>query len=287
LVAGPILWPVSLLRRTAIVAAALVAPVASAAPAEAATRTATSSNWAGYAVSKPGVTFKRASGTWVQPKASCGSSRRRYSAYWLGLGGLHTSSTALEQIGTEADCAGGKATYSVWYELVPSDPVELKLTVRPGDTISASVTVTGHTVKLYLANRTRGTVFRKQLQASTVDVTSAEWIAEAPSACDDGGNCDTLPLADFGTATFAGAQATSATGHIGTISDPAWSAVKITLTSGRRGRGGGPGFVTDGSGSASATPAELNAAGDAFAVTYDGGDDATSGAPPFDATRQP
>jgi hypothetical protein len=223
----------------------------------------------------------------VQPKASCSSGRRRYSAYWLGLGGLHTSSTALEQIGTEADCAGGKATYSIWYELVPADPVTLKMTVRPGDTISASVTVTGHTVKLYLANRTRGTVFSKTLQASKVDVTSAEWIAEAPSSCDDSGNCDTLPLADFGTASFANARATSTTGHLGTITDQAWSAVRITLTSDRRGRGGGPGFVTDGSGTASATPAELNAAGDAFAVSYDGGDGATSGATPFASTRQP
>jgi Peptidase A4 family len=282
---GRILLPVSVSRRAAVIAAALVALVASAAPAEAAIRTATSSNWAGYAVSRSGVTFKRASGTWVQPKASCSSGRRRYSAYWLGLGGLHTTSSALEQIGTEADCAGGKATYSIWYELVPADPVTLKMTVRPGDTISASVTVTGHTVKLYLANRTRGTVFSKTLQASKVDVTSAEWIAEAPSSCDDRGNCDTLALADFGTASFANARATTTTGHIGTITDQAWSAVRITLTSDRGGRGG-PGFVTDGSGTASATPAELNAAGDAFAVSYDGGD-GTSQSAPFDATRQP
>ena len=283
------LLPVTLSRRAAILATALVALVASAPAAEAATRTATSSNWAGYAVSKSGVTFKRVSGTWVQPKASCSTGRRRYSAYWLGLGGLHTTSSALEQIGTEADCAGGKATYSVWYELVPDDPVELNLTVRPGDTISAAVTVTGHTVKLYLANRTRGTTFSKTLQASKVDVTSAEWIAEAPSACDDGGNCDTLPLAAFGTASFANARATSSTGHTGTITDPAWSAVKITLTSDRR-RGGGPGFVTDGTGSATATPAELNETGDAFSVTYDGGDGTSTGAtgaPPFAWARQP
>ncbi|HEY7618475.1 MAG TPA: G1 family glutamic endopeptidase [Solirubrobacteraceae bacterium] len=264
----------SRLRRTAVLAAALAAVVVPVGSAEAATRTATSSNWAGYAVSRSGVTFKRVSGTWVQPKASCGSGRRRYSAYWLGLGGLHTSSKALEQVGTEADCAGGKAYYSAWYELVPDDPVELKMTVRPGDTLSASVTVTGHTVKLYLANRTRGTVFTKQLQAENVDVTSAEWIAEAPSVCDSTG-CDTLPLADFGTATFANAQVTSTTGHAGTITDPAWSPLAITLSSDRR-RGGGPGFVTDGLGKVSATPAELNPTGDAFAVTYDRGDATTA-----------
>jgi hypothetical protein len=276
---------VSRLRAIAASTAALAAFVASAVPAEAATRSATSSNWAGYAVSRTGVSFNRVSGTWVQPKASCASGRRRYSAYWLGLGGLHSSSKALEQIGTEADCAGGQAQYSVWYELVPSEPVTLKMTVRPGDTLSASVSVTGHTVKLYIANRTRGTVFSKQLQASSVDRSSAEWIAEAPSACDNSGDCETLSLANFGSASFGSARATSVTGHVGTITDPAWSAVAITLSTDRFGHGG-PGFVTDGRGSASATPAELNATGDAFAVIYDEGNDTTQSAP-LDTTRQP
>jgi Peptidase A4 family len=276
---------VSHLRRIAAAGAALAAFAASAVPAEAATRTATSSNWAGYAVSRSGVSFSRVSGTWVQPKASCTSSRRQYSAYWLGLGGLHTSSKALEQIGTEADCVRGQAQYSVWYELVPSDPVTLKMTVRPGDVLSASVSVSGHTVKLYIANRTRGTAFSKQLQASSVDRSSAEWIAEAPSACDNSGDCETLPLANFASASFGSARATTVGGHSGTIIDPAWSALKITLSSARFGHGG-PGFVTDGRGSASATPAQLNATGDAFAVIYDEGNDTTQSAP-LDTTRQP
>jgi hypothetical protein len=279
--AGPILALVT--RRLALLATAIATLVACAVPADAgaATRSATSSNWAGYAVSKSGVRFRRVSGTWVQPTATCTSGRRRYSAYWLGLGGLHTTSTALEQIGTEADCSGGTATYSVWYELVPSAPVDVNLTVRPGDTLSASVTVTGHTVKLYIANRTRGTSFSRQLTASKVDVTSAEWIAEAPSACDSRGNCETLALADFGTASFANARATSTSGHSGTISDSAWSAVAISLASDRRGPGG-PGFVSDARGSAQATPATLSDTGDAFSVTYQDGADPTSGAPPVD-----
>jgi hypothetical protein len=280
--ARSILSAVSLSRRTAILAAALATLVAGAVPAEAgaATRTATSSNWAGYAVSKSGVTFRRVSGTWVQPKIACGSGRRRYSAYWLGLGGLHTTSNALEQIGTEADCGGGTATYSVWYELVPSAPVDVKLTVRPGDTLSASVTVTGHTVKLYIANHTRGTVFSQQVQASKVDVTSAEWIAEAPSACGDGGNCDTLPLANFGTANFGHAKATSTTGHSGTITDSAWSALAITLGS-DQGPARNMRFASD-AGPVTATPAALSDAGDAFTVTYDETSAAGQGAPPFD-----
>jgi hypothetical protein len=259
----PALVPI---RRASLLAAVVVL-LGAAAPggARAASWATTSSNWAGYAVSKPAVRFRRVSATWVAPTASCSSGGRRYSAVWLGLGGLHSTSKALEQIGTEADCAGGKAYYSAWYELVPSAPVDVKLTVRPGDTISASVTVSGHTVKVYIANRTRGTSFATQLQAAQVDITSAEWIAEAPSACTDNGGCQTLPLADFGVASFANVRATSATGHWGTISDPAWSAAAITLSP-RRGPGGTRFASQNASGAA--TPANLSPAGDAFTVTY-------------------
>ena len=77
--------------------------------------TSVSSNWSGYAVagSAPDVstTFTSVSGQWVQPTASCTSSRSTYSAFWVGLGGFSESSQALEQIGTSADCtASGKAT---------------------------------------------------------------------------------------------------------------------------------------------------------------------------------
>ena len=82
--------------------------------ARASSWTTTSSNWAGYATSSPGVSFRHVSGTWVAPAAHCGSGGRRYSAVWLGLGGLHTTSKALEQVGTEADCAGGKGYDSAW-----------------------------------------------------------------------------------------------------------------------------------------------------------------------------
>ncbi len=253
--------------------AALAALIVLAAPtgAGASTWATTSSNWAGYATSSPGTTFRHVSGTWVAPAAHCGSGGRRYSAVWLGLGGLHTTSRALEQVGTEADCAGGKGYYSAWYEIVPAAPIRLSLTVRPGDTMSASVGVSGRSVKLFLADRSRGTSFTKQLDVAQVDVSSAEWIVEAPSACGARG-CRALPLANFGTTSFAAVKATSATGHTGSISDPAWSAVAITLSTRARGLR----FTTDQS-SGTAAPADLSPAGDAFAVTYQPAQDA---APP-------
>jgi hypothetical protein len=264
-------------RRIALSVTLIAWLLALAAPAgaRASSWTTTSSNWAGYATSSPGVGFRHVSGTWVAPAAHCGSGGRRYSAVWLGLGGLHTTSKALEQVGTEADCAGGKGYYSAWYELVPAAPVKLGLTVRPGDTMSAGVTVSGRSVKLFIANRTRGTSFSKRLDVAQVDGSSAEWIVEAPSACGDNGNCRALPLANFATTSFAGVKATSATGHTGTISDPAWSAVAITLVPQPRSSR----FTTD-QGSGTATPVDLSPAGDAFAVTYQAGQNADPGTPP-------
>jgi hypothetical protein len=256
-----------ILRRRAILVGLAAAVLAAPAAADAASTT--SSNWAGYAVSKPGVKLRRVAATWVVPTATCSATgRRHYSAAWLGLGGYHTTAAALEQVGTEADCtAKGTPSYTAWYELVPAAPVDVDLKMRPGDTVSASVSVSGHTVKLYLANRTRGTVFAKQLSTERVDLTSAEWIVEAPSAC-YGDRCETLPLANFGSTTFAGATATSAlTAHQGTISDPAWSATSIAL----RADGGhafGGRFAAD-SGSGGASPSDLTATGDGFPVTYE------------------
>jgi hypothetical protein len=273
------------LRRLAILAGLAAALLAAPAAADAATTT--SSNWAGYAVSEPGVKFRRVSATWVVPSATCSATgRRRYSAAWLGLGGYHTSSSALEQIGTEADCtAKGSPSYSAWYELVPAAPVDIDLTIKSGDTVSASVTVSGNTVQLYLANRTRGTVFSKQMTADRIDVTSAEWIVEAPSAC-YGNQCETLPLANFATTSFANARVTSTTGHWGTISDPAWHATSIALRSNGR-HAFGPGRFGADESAAGASPGDLAATGDGFTVTYDEATAPTAQPDPYGAPAPP
>jgi hypothetical protein len=219
-------------------------------------------NWSGYAASGPGARFQRVASTWVQPAVSCAAGDPRYSAYWVGLGGLHTAAKALEQIGTEADCSStGEPTYTAWYELVPAGSVPVHLTVRPGDTLSASVTVASGTVKLYINNRTRGTHFGKSLRVTPLDVTSAEWIVEAPATCEPAG-CHVLPLADFGSASFAGARATSTGGHGGAIADPHWSATALALSP----EAGGS--LVPPTSTAGATPGDLSAGGDGFTVTY-------------------
>ena len=124
--------------------------------------------------------------------------------------------------------ADGSAEYYAWYELVPAAPVKLDLAIKPGDHISAKVDVSGTNVTVSLTDQTSGQSTTKTLQMDNPDTSSAEWIAEAPSACDGSGGCQPLPLADFGTVQFTSATAT-ANGHTGTISDSDWSAQPVAL----------------------------------------------------------
>jgi peptidase A4-like protein len=225
-----------------------------------------SSNWAGYAAHRPGVRYTKVVGAWRQPSAACISGHQSYSAVWVGLGGYNQSSDALEQIGTEVDCsAAGRVSSSAWYELVPAPSIPITLRVRPGDAMFASVIVTGSRVVMQLNNTTTHQVFSKTLHASAIDVSSADWIVEAPSECTSATSCQTLPLADFGTAAIGMAQAQSTTGHTGSISDRAWGNTQIRLVP------GGRRFVVyNGTGvpAGVATPSALTANGTSFRVAF-------------------
>jgi Peptidase A4 family len=217
------------------IAIALTAAICAVTAPAALAESTNSSNWAGYAVHKPGVSFHTASGTWRQPDAKCTPGAQTYSAFWVGLGGFSLNAPALEQTGTEVDCSiDGKVVSTAWYELVPEASVPIKLTVKPGDLMRARVTVAGRQVVISLDDVTRHTGFKKTLNASVIDVSSAEWIAEAPSQCVSIDSCQTLPLADFAPTKFDSATVKSSTGHSGSISDRAWAWTKINLTPGGR-----------------------------------------------------
>jgi Peptidase A4 family len=193
-----------------------------------ATVTQSSTNWAGYAISHP-QPFTSVTGKWVQPAASCDSSgSQTYSAFWVGLGGFTASSYGVEQVGTLANCFFSTPSYSAWFELFPALPVNLKLRVHPGDTLTGTVAVNRRAVSLRLKDETTGRLFLRTLKLKRPDVGSAEWIAEAPTGCDYLGNCETLPLTNFGTVNFTHASA-SVQGHKGRISDPVWAATTIEL----------------------------------------------------------
>jgi len=172
----------------------------------------TSTNWSGYAVT--GSRFTTVSAAWTEPTAKC--SGTAYSSFWVGLDG-DTSGT-VEQTGTDADCSGSTPRYYAWYEMYPKFPVNLPGTVRPGDKLSASVTTDGRgNFTLTISDSTQGWTNQTKAKLKRAELASAEVIAEAPS-----GSGGVLPLANFGTVSFANAKAngsllTSSTPHLDPI----------------------------------------------------------------------
>lgn len=161
-----------------------------------------SSNWAGYAAGGGNGTFTSASASWTQPAGMC-TRGGTYAAFWVGLDG-YTSST-VEQIGTEVDCAGRTPLYHGWYETYPAGAVNFPEPVRPGDQFSGSVTYRGHdTFQLVLRDVTGQWTQTRRVTVTGAARSSAEVVAEAPS---DGRR--TLPLTDFGTAGFTAVRADS------------------------------------------------------------------------------
>jgi hypothetical protein len=239
-------------------------------PGAAAAAVSVSSNWAGYVAlpsASAGSPFSSVSGSWTQPSATCTAGRETYSAVWVGLGGYSASSGALEQIGTEANCTrSGSAAYAAWFELLPAAPARLALEVHPGDQMAASATVRAHAVTLRVRDLSTGARFTKTLHAGNLSASSAEWIVEAPSACQATGSCVTLPLTDFGTVAFSSATAI-ANGHTGTVEDESWSAAALELRQGAAALKRAPAGRAS-RGSTVATPSPSPGSGGSFAVTW-------------------
>jgi len=184
-------------------------------------RAGTSLNWSGYAVSGAPGSFGSVSGSWTQPSVTCGT-QSSYSAFWVGLDGDTTST--VEQLGTEADCIGGVAQYSSWFEMYPHRSYATTITVLPEHTYHASVvSLGGGLFSLSLADVTTGappfTTIQRLPQAK---LASAEAIAEAPS---HGG---ALPLANFDIVRFSDV-------NVGSLPMSALPAEPITMVT----KGGG------------------------------------------------
>jgi hypothetical protein len=186
-----------------------------------------SPHWAGYVTTAKG-SFTAVQATWIQPRIRCDRPDSAV-AFWVGLGGATRYAQGLEQIGTSADCSDTLVpSYSAWSEVmpVPARPIELAISVAPGDRITAQISIEGMTLALTLRNETTNEAVATETTAPILDLSSAEWIAEAPSFCLY--QCTTLPLANFGRLTFTSATA-SDDAHTGPISDLAWTHQSIKL----------------------------------------------------------
>jgi Peptidase A4 family len=169
-----------------LAAVPLAAAVAgfTAPPAQAAAGTGnaivTEPDWAGYAAI--GSTYTSVSAKFMVPTITCTASTSGASlAIWVGLDGI--SSTSAEQSGVTGECEDGKSDYSGWYQAAPLAPVIFSNPVKPGDSMTASVTYTAPDVyQFVLTDSTLG-----WSKTTTKDLTggprsSAEVIVEPSSA---------------------------------------------------------------------------------------------------------
>jgi hypothetical protein len=133
-----------------------------------------SGNWSGYAASS--TTYTSAVGRWTVPTVS--GSGSHFSSQWVGIDGFNNSN--LIQTGTEADIVNGRAQYDAWWEILPAaETVIPSITVRPGDSMTGSVSkVSGSTWKITLTDGTTGASFTTN-RTYRGPGASAEWIEEA------------------------------------------------------------------------------------------------------------
>src|SRR5207247_292724 len=150
--------------------------------------------------------------------------------------------------GTGQDCTSNGPLYYAWFEMYPKFGYRIvNFPVQPGDPISAEVKYIGNNrFTLTIANLSRNVTF-STTQRHKAQRSSAEWIVEAPYS---GG---ILPLADFHTVTLTRCSATLS-GHVGSISDPAWQNDAI--------------IMADSDGTSKAQPSLLSPDGKSFSVTW-------------------
>ena len=205
-----------------------------------------STNWSGYADdNSSGNTYSRVSSNWTEPSASC-TSTESLAAFWVGIDGY--SSGSVEQDGTLIECYRSRAYYYTWWEMYPSNAIQVVGgSVSPRDSISSSVVKSGSSYTLKVTDSTHpANSFTTTQTCSSCADTSAEWIAEAPS-----GSSGVYPLSNFGSWSTSGASVTSgSTGNISSFPDD-----ELTMI--------------NNAGSVKAQPGSLSMGGGSFTVTWD------------------
>jgi Peptidase A4 family len=193
---------------------ALAAPRASAGPHLPPAAVQYTGNWAGYG--DTGGSYHNVQAVWQVPAIPATSSPA-YAYFWVGMGGTLNLSTILNnglvQIGIIEKSSNGQTYYYAFWEVIPlkgsstsSQPHIFMgsngqpLSVKPGDFIDASVSLTGSRYRLKMSdgrgtNNTIWTTPTVVVPGSDAPNNSAEVVMEEP---------DGTTLADFGQVSFDG-----------------------------------------------------------------------------------
>jgi hypothetical protein len=152
-----------------------------------------STNWFGYdqgALAGHPTLFHSITANWTVPRAHQHSTgQAESSSDWIGIGGgcvdagCLLSDATLIQTGTEQDVSSNGATsYSAWWEVIPGPSFPIKMTIRPGDRIHASISEVVPASSVWAI--TIKDLTRHESHTLHVPYTStqdtAEWIEETP-----------------------------------------------------------------------------------------------------------
>jgi hypothetical protein len=173
-----------------------------------------SANWAGYLAASnlnaPSATVTSVHGCWVTPTLTSPPSTADSIAF-VGIGGATQGDSTLIQAGTRQQINHGVATYSTWYEMLPDPIATTNLSVSAGDQVCVTIQETSSdTWTINISNQTTGFSFNQSFSYASSKLT-AEWIVERLSSCmvgPGGVRCRFVNLANFGSVTFTGANAT-------------------------------------------------------------------------------
>jgi hypothetical protein len=196
-------WRLLAFLSASLAACAIVAPSASALSSHGQllrlaphlrAHTNQSSNWFGYnqgTLEQGNKLFNSIAGAWTVPTATQHTSgQAEYSSDWIGIGGgcidagCTATDSTLIQTGTEQDvAAGGGASYSVWWEVIPGPSLTItSMSVHPGDRMSASiaeVVPNSNVWTITIKDVTNGQSYTTMVPYSSTHAT-AEWIEETP-----------------------------------------------------------------------------------------------------------
>jgi hypothetical protein len=165
-------------------------------------------NWAGYAAS--GTTFRSVSAEMSVPSVNCTATPDAFSYHWVGLDGLADST--VEQDGVASFCYEGAPYYWAWSEMYPAAPV-VQYDLKPGDAVKMSAALSAGVYTLAVADVTSGQHFTTRAGCGTAGAcrnTSAEVISEGyPDEPYYGGT------ADYGLAGYLGISLTDTAGITG------------------------------------------------------------------------
>ncbi len=168
-------------------------------------RTASLTNWSGYAVT--GQTFNTVTGDFYVNKIAC-TAPNAMALTWVGLDGFDRKE--VEQAGIWAWCSGGKSNYAAFWEMYPTTKAQvLPINIRVGDKVSVTVSYSAGTRLFTMSVRDvkSGQRAAKQMSCGagvSCGRSSAEWIVERPNA-----NGKPVPLADWGDVGFYNSMAST------------------------------------------------------------------------------